>query len=118
MQNYIEYQLEDGSTVLIEAGEQRGVVHASNDGTKSVQSKINFKQAFASVRSSIREVLSEFDDLHVEEGVIKFGLKSTGEAGLFAVGKVGAEVNYEVTLIWRKPKNESKKKRGRENSAI
>lgn len=105
MQNYVEYLLEDGSIVLVEVDEQRGVIHASDGKNKPIQSKLNFKQAFASVRSSMKEVLTEFDDLHVEEGVIKFGLKSIGEAGLFAVGKVGAESNFEVTLIWRKPKN-------------
>jgi len=33
---------------------------------------------------------------------VKFGLKATGEAGnyLFAIGKVGVEANYEVTLKW------------------
>ena len=31
-----------------------------------------------------------------------FGLKTTGEAGLFAVGKVGLEANYTVKLKWGK----------------
>jgi hypothetical protein len=103
MPNYIEYKLEDDSTVLIEVEERGGVVKASNKSDESKPSKLNFKQAFASVRMSIKEVMSEFDNLHVEEAEIKFGIKSTGEAGIFAIGKVGGEMNYEVTLKWKKP---------------
>ena len=110
MTNYVEYKLEDGSTVLIEADERGGVVRASNKPGEPIPSKKGFKEAFASVRSSIKEVMSEFDDLHVYEAEIKFGLKSIGEAGIFAIGKVGGEMNYEVTLKWKKPdeKNASK----------
>ena len=43
------------------------------------------------------------DALHIEEGEVKFGLKALGEAGVFAIGKVGGEMNYEVTLKWKKP---------------
>ena len=52
------------------------------------------------------EKLSRPLDLHVEEAEIKFGLKTVGEAGVFAIGKVGGEMNYEVTLKWKKPENE------------
>ena len=52
--------------------------------------------------------MAEFDDLHVEEAEIKFGLKSIGEAGIFAIGKVGGEMNYEVTLKWKKEKGVEK----------
>jgi hypothetical protein len=102
MSNYIEYPLEDGSTILVEVEERGGVVRASNKPGESIPSQKGFKAAFASVRSSIKEVMAEFDDLHVEEAEIKFGLKSIGEAGIFAIGKVGGEMNYEVTLKWRK----------------
>ncbi|MBE7556737.1 MAG: hypothetical protein HS126_37275 [Anaerolineales bacterium] len=80
------------------------VVKASHGSGEPVRSKLNFKQAFANVKGSIKAVMAEFDDLHVEEAEIKFGLKTIGEAGIFAIGKVGGEMNYEVTLKWRKDK--------------
>jgi hypothetical protein len=33
---------------------------------------------------------------------VTFGIKTTGEAGMFAVCKVGGEMNYEVKLRWSK----------------
>ena len=102
MPNYIEYPLDDGTTILIEVEEPEGIVKVSTKLGESVPSKLNFKQAFTSVRSSIKEVMAEFDDLHVEEAEIKFGIKSIGEAGVFAIGKIGGEMNYEITLKWKK----------------
>jgi len=103
MPSYIEYSLDDGSTILIEVEEHGGVVRASNKLGETTPSKLNFKQAFASARTSIKEVIAEFDDLHIDDAEIKFGLKSIGEAGNIAIGKVGGEINFEVTLKWKKP---------------
>jgi len=111
MPTYIEYKTDDGSTVLIELAEATGgVVRAANDGLKIVETGKKFKEAFASIRGTIKDLVAEMDDLHVEEGEIKFGLKALGEAGIFAVGKVGGEMNYEVTLKWKKPEEKSKSK--------
>lgn len=112
--SYIEYQNEDGSTVLIELAEATGgVVKASRNGISVVESGKKFKEAFASIRGTIKDLVSEMDALKVEEGEVKFGLKALAEAGVFAVGKVGGEMNYEVTLKWKKseekPKPRSKK---------
>ena len=43
-----------------------------------------------------------------DEAEIKFGVSTVGELGNMAIGKVGAGVNYEITLKWKKPeaKNE------------
>ena len=111
MTTYIEYKLDENTTILVEAPEDAGggVVKASRGAGDLVPSKLNFRQAFANVRGSIKAVMAEFDDLHVEEAEIKFGLKSVGEAGIFAIGKVGGEMNYEVTLKWRKPSEQESK---------
>ena len=110
MTTYIEYELDENTTILVEAPEDAsgGVVKASRGAGEPLRSKLNFKQAFANVKSSIKAVMAEFDDLHVEEAEIKFGLKSIGEAGIFAIGKVGGEMNYEVTLKWKKEKGAEK----------
>ena len=47
-------------------------------------------------------VLEKLHDLQADEVELKFGLVTTGELGNFAVGKVGIEANYEVTLKWQK----------------
>lgn len=111
MPTYIEYRNEDGSTVLVELAEATGgVVRASPGGLKVVETGKKFTEAFASIRGTIKDLVAEMETLHVEEGEVKFGLKALAEAGVFAVGKVGGEMNYEVTLKWKKPERKPKSK--------
>ena len=111
MPTYIEYKNDDGSAVLIELAEASGgVVRASNNGLRVVETGKKFKEAFASIRGTIQDLVAEMDALKVEEGEVKFGLKALAEAGVFAVGKVGGEMNYEVTLKWKKPEEKPKPK--------
>lgn len=111
MPTYIEYKLEDGSTLLVEAeSSMRGVVKASRGGVDVVQAGKNFSEALGSIRGSLRALVAELDALKVEGAEVKFGLKAVGEAGVFAVGKVGGEMNYEVTLQWKKPPEKTKPK--------
>jgi hypothetical protein len=111
MTTYIEYENDDGSTILIELAEATGrVVKASNKGLKVVETGKKFKEAFASIRGTIKDLVAEMNSLKVEEGEVKFGLKALAEAGGFVVGKVGGEMNYEVTLKWKKPESNQKPK--------
>lgn len=101
---YVEYPTTDGESILVEVEDREGrIVKASNKSGGTVKSRVNFAEAFKHARSSIRELIDGLNEMNIEEADIKFGLKSTGEAGFFAVGKVGGEMNYEITLKWKKP---------------
>jgi len=109
MTTYIEYELEDGATILIEAPNEEGgsgIVKASrgDGGIQKVKAKKTFALALKDVRAQARLLLKEIEELHVNEAEIKFGINTVGELGNMAVGKVGVGVNYEVTLKWSKPK--------------
>jgi len=111
MPTYVEYKNDDGSTVLVElADAPRDVVKSSNDGLKVVETGKKFREAFASIRGTIRDLIAEMDALQIEEGEVKFGLKALAEAGVLVVGKVGGEMNYEITLKWKKPQGKPKTK--------
>ena len=109
MPTYIKYQLENGGELLVEAPERppsSSVTFAANppdaEGNLILTAQRKFTEALGGVKQSALMVVKELDELKVEEMEIKFGLKTTGEAGLFAVGKLGAEANYEVTLKWKR----------------
>jgi hypothetical protein len=38
---------------------------------------------------------------------VQFGLKASGDLGSLAIGKVGSEANYAVTLKWKKEEKKS-----------
>lgn len=104
MPQFIEFLSDDGSVILVELETNNvGITRSSKEDKKIVQTGKSFTEAFASIRASVHALMKEVDALHVEEGEIKFGLKALAEAGVFAVGKVGGEINYEITLRWKKP---------------
>jgi len=113
MSTYVEYQLEDGATILIEGPEDEmgKIVKASaaGEGVASVQAKKKFSEAMQDIKAQARLLLKEIGDLHVEEAEIKFGINTVGELGNMAIGKVGMGANYEVTLRWKKPAQKSEK---------
>jgi len=103
---YIEYDLENGATVLIEApDDSQGITTVSrdSDGVMKTKAKKNFLEALKSINLQSRLLLQEIEDLQVDEAEVKFGLSTIGEIGNIAIGKLGMGVNYEVTLKWKRP---------------
>jgi len=105
MSNYVEYELKDGVTILIQTAEEErgGVVKASRGKDSSnvpVKAKKKFSEAMDGIKAQAIEMRDKLEDLRADEVEVKFGLITTGELGNFAVGKVGVEANYEVTLKW------------------
>lgn len=105
MPTFIEYELDDGTTVLIEApaSEVGGIVPASRgaDGSVIVKAGQKFGEALEGVVGQARALRDKLDALRADEVEVSFGLKAIGEVNGFAVGKAGVEANYTVTLKWQ-----------------
>jgi hypothetical protein len=111
MPTYIEYQLDENTTILIEAPHgTSGIVNASQEPGDIVKAKAqkSFAAALKEVQAQARLLLKEIEELHVEEAEVKFGINTVGELGNMAIGRLGVGVNYEVTLKWKKPAPSSK----------
>ena len=96
---YVEYDLENGQKILIEAsmaGPDR-VTRASGIGEDVIiKSKKSFSDSFADVKTQAKTLIKQFDELPVSEAEIKFGIIVNGELGNMIIGKVGLGVNYEL----------------------
>lgn len=106
MSNFYEYQLEDGTTVLVQTSQKKpaGLTKVSRgDKVGNVISSVNqkFTDAFAGVKASAVVLRRQLEELQADEVEVTFGLTATGEFGNFAIGQVGAEANYEITLKWK-----------------
>jgi hypothetical protein len=112
MANYIQFATADGATILIEVAEedetyQPGVVKAGlRDKAQEAVSQAGdtFEEGLEVVRRNATAFIKKVRGLSdpPDEVEVTFGLKATGEAGNFAVAKVGAEANYTVTLKWKR----------------
>lgn len=111
MTTFIEYDLGDGATILVEAPESQisGVTRvARKPGEQSlIKAKKSFVNAFKDVKAQAKLLLDEIEELQVSEAEVKFGINTIGEVGNMAIGKLGVGVNYEVTLKWSKIVNSS-----------
>jgi hypothetical protein len=102
MSDYVKCDLGDGTTLLVEAvdGDAGGQII---DATRGFEGAVvhKFGEALKSVKASAAALRRELAELSADEVEVKFVLKTTGEFGLFAMGKLGAEANYELTLKWK-----------------
>jgi len=105
MANYFKYLLEDGSELLVAADEGGGLQPAARGDTVK-EAKAKFEEELAKVKSWAAVLRRQLGDMDAEQVEITFGVKAMGELGLFAVGKCGAEANYQVTLKWSNKKGE------------
>jgi len=107
MTTFIEYELSEGGTILVElAQSDTGELIKVSQGAPEI-AKVKAKKSFADALKEIKLqssiLLKEIEDLHVDEAEVKFGVTTVGELGNMAIGKIGAGVNYEITLKWKKP---------------
>lgn len=108
MTTYIEYELSDGTTILVEARDAKanGIIPASRSGDSIIiKASKKFGEALEGVQAQAKEFVAMLKPTEADEIEVKFSLKSTGELGNFAVGNVGVEAAYDVTLKWKKPDN-------------
>ncbi len=103
MATYIEYMLEDGSKLLIEAHESESLIEktANTEGNVIVHAGQKFEAAVAGAKRAAVALYQQLRELQADEVEVTFGLQTTGELGNFAIGKVGIESNYEVKLKWK-----------------
>ncbi len=110
MTKYVEFTLADGTAVLLQARDSRELVGPQDASGKPEdvvkKATVTFEQALVPAKrlaAALREQLKDLTD--VEETEVKFGITATGELGFnaqLAVGTVGMEANFEITLKWKK----------------
>lgn len=103
-----QFELQDGTTFLMEVDEPESSVGiervARPSGQMVLKAQQRFEDALEQVKPVASAVISKLKELNTpaDEVEVKFGLKMTVDAGaVFA--SVGGEVNYEVTLKWKQP---------------
>jgi uncharacterized ferredoxin-like protein len=99
MSKYIEYKLEDGTILLIEGEDMEGIDRVSNDSATEKITR-SFEEALDSIKKSALVLRRKLEEVKADEVEVTFGIKATGEAGNFVVGKVGLDANYTVKLKW------------------
>jgi len=113
---YVEFPLEGGGSILIEAADEP--THASagflRDDARGGADKAqqSFDASIEAVKRSAGVLVNKLRELTPDELQVNFNLKASGEMGGLTVGKAGAggEANFNVTLKWQKQPDKEKEK--------
>ncbi len=122
MSHYVQFKTADNENVLVEVSELPTVKKAEqsdeadqaptgigkvalSDKAVSVVTKADaaFESSLDVVRRNANAFLHQISQMieRPSEVAVEFGLKLTGEMGLFAVAKAGGEANFVVKLKWK-----------------
>ncbi|MDQ1252905.1 MAG: hypothetical protein QG646_2047 [Euryarchaeota archaeon] len=107
MKRLVEFNLEDGSTILVESedteaeGEMIRVSSGSTHREIVNFSNKTFEESLGILKPVANTILSKLSDIskQPEEVQVSFGISLNMEAGMFISANTGA--NFNVTLTWR-----------------
>lgn len=109
MPKYIEFPLENGGSILVESADDpvrtsAGFLKSENASPDNAQkASQSFDASVESMRQAAELMVTKLRSLSAppDEIDVHFSLKASGEVGSLAVGKLGGDANYSITLKWR-----------------
>lgn len=104
MKRLIEFQLEDGGSIVVESHETIatvGMVRAGRPADVVTKAGQTFEAALEKIKPAATAIITKLRSLGEppNEVEVEFGVKMNAEAGAF-IASAGAEANYKVTLKW------------------
>jgi hypothetical protein len=106
LKHFIEFPLEDGSTIVVEVQEpegERGMRRAAR-GSEEEPEKApqTFEHALSKIRPATEKVIATLRGLvqKPDEIEMEFGFSLSAEAGVI-IASASTQANYRVTLRWR-----------------
>ena len=122
MSKYVEFPLEGGGSIVIEASDEPARTSAGflRDGDNlggAEKARQSFDASVEAVRRSADLLVTKLRGLSTppDELQVTFGLKASGEMGGLTIGKAGPEANFSVMLKWQKtPDKEEDKEKDKE----
>ncbi|MCF2151523.1 hypothetical protein IQ276_034985 [Desmonostoc muscorum LEGE 12446] len=104
MKRIVEFPLENGDLILVEVDEPGPTDHRFGLRDEMIQTaKKTFESALDQVKPIANVIMTKVNSLNqpADEVEIKFGIKMSAELGA-VIASGNAEVNYEVTLKWKR----------------
>lgn len=105
MTNLLEFELEDGSSVLIETEDaiSRPVTRGGRAAEALSIANTTFEQALDRVRPASVALVERFRGMaqQPDEIEVEFGIKVNAEAGAI-IAKTSGEANFRIVLRWTK----------------
>lgn len=103
MAHLVEFELDDGGSVLVEVQETGGLVTRGGGGLVQERAAESFERAIGKIQPAADALLASLRDLaqRPDEINVEFGVNFSAEAGAF-IGNLGAAANFRVALTWHR----------------
>jgi Trypsin-co-occurring domain 1 len=104
LRRLIEFPLEDGGSVVVEAEGPAGeVVRGLHPSDVPIQTKETFEAALARVQPAAIAIVNRLRGLAdaPDEIEVEFGVQLSAELGAF-VAKASADANFRISLRWQR----------------
>ena len=114
MKKFVEFKLEDGSTVVFETdtpepagttGNDRRIAHSSGEAPVEKSTQL-FDAVAARIRPAAQMVLDALRELNTPRQIdLEFGIKFNAKAGV-VFASVDNDVNFKVRVKWENPQRQ------------
>ena len=101
MKQLVEYELEDGGTIIVEVDLPEAGIERAGRGDQIIKAKERFADALEQIRPVAHTVLSKLGDLSADEIGVEFGIKLGAKAGVI-IACADTEANFTVSLTWKR----------------
>jgi len=101
MKQLVEYELEDGSTIIVEVDLPEAGIERAGRGDQIVKAKERFADVLEQIKPVAHTVFSKLGDLSADEIAVTFGIKLGAKAGVI-IASADTEANFTVSLTWKR----------------
>jgi NTP-dependent ternary system trypsin peptidase co-occuring protein len=102
MKQLVEYELDDGGTIVVEVDLSEAGLQRVSRGDEIVKATVKFSEALDQVRSAAKTVIAKLRTLPdpPDEMVVEFGFSLGAKAGA-VIASADMQANYKVTMTWK-----------------
>ncbi len=101
MKQLVEYELEDGGTIIVEVDLPEAGIERAGRGDQIIKAKERFGEALEQIKPVAQTVFSKLGSLSADEIGVDFGIKLGAKAGTI-IACADAEANFTVRLTWKR----------------
>lgn len=101
MKQLVEYELEDGTAILVEVDLPEAGIERAGRGDQVIKAKERFKEALEHVKPIAQTVISTLSSITADEIGVDFGIKLGAKAGTI-IASADTEANFTVRLTWKR----------------
>ncbi len=101
MKQLVEYELEDGSSIIVEVDLPEAGIERAGRGDEIIKAKEQFGEVLAQVKPVAQTIISTLGSLTADEIGVEFGIKLGARAGII-IASADTEANFTVKLTWKR----------------